>query len=98
MSGTGGKWLWLTSVGSLPSPGSPVAWLTPSAPLQPASCEMDEDEGGQSRQTDLRQHISRVGPNGLVSLYGGGQTSPERARTPLAPEMVPNPEPKWDFF
>lgn len=72
--------------------GSPAALPASSAPFQPGRWEMGEDEDGQSRQPDLRQLIS----GGLVSPYGGGQASPERARTSLPLEVVPNPEPKWD--
>lgn len=70
--------------------GSPAVQPTSSALFQPASCEMGEDEDGRSRQTALRHSVSRASLNGLVSPYGGGQT--------LLPEMVLNPEPKWDVF
>ena len=46
VSGTGGKRLLLTSVGSLAAQGSPATLPTSSAPFQPASCEMGEDEDG----------------------------------------------------
>lgn len=83
---------------SLAVQGSPGALPTSSAPFQPASCEMGEGEDGQSRQPDLSQLISGGCLNGLVSPYGGGQMSTGRARTSLPPEVVPNPEPKWDVF
>lgn len=75
---------------------SPVVLPNSSAHFQPASWEEDED--GQSRQPDLRQHISRTSLSDLGSTYGAGQTSQERARISLLPELVPEPEPKQDGF
>lgn len=46
VSVTGGKCLLLISVGCLAAQGSPAALPTSAAPLQPASCEMGEDEDG----------------------------------------------------
>lgn len=77
---------------------SPAVLPNSSAHFQPASWEMAEDEDGQSRQPDPRQHISRTSLSDLVSTYGAGQTSQERARTSLLSELVPEPEPKQDGF